>query len=72
MKNIPNNSRFYFDHSYYTEIDENNKLEYGDTNHGINFKSLFDSKKNIYGCQPHPEKAKNLAIQMLQELLCKL
>ena len=64
MKNIPNNSRFYFDHSYYTEI-KNNKFEYGYTNHGINFKSIY-SNKNIYGCQPHPEKSQKFGLQILK------
>ena len=31
MKNIPNNARFYFDHSFYTSVNEK-KVEYGKTN----------------------------------------
>ena len=57
-KNIPNNSKFYFDHSYFTKIDEK-KIKYGETNYIDNFKSLFE-KENIFGCQPHLKKAKNL------------
>ena len=68
-KNIPNNSKFYFDHSYFTKIDEK-KIRYGETNYIDNFKSLFE-KENIFGCQPHLEKSQKFGIQMLQNF-CKL
>lgn len=68
-KNIPNNSKFYFDHSYFTKIDEK-KIKYGETNYIDNFKSLFE-KENIFGCQPHLEKSQKFGIQMLQNF-CKL
>lgn len=68
-KNIPNNSKFYFDHSYFTKIDEK-KIRYGETNYINNFKSLFE-KENIFGCQPHLEKSQKFGIQMLQNF-CKL
>jgi len=64
MDNIPNNSRFYFDHSYYTEINET-KSKYGVTNHGVDFRSVYTSN-NIFGCQPHPEKSQKFGLQMIK------
>ena len=69
MDNIPNNSRFYFDHSYYTEINET-KSEYGVTNHSADFKSVYTSN-NIFGCQPHPEKSQKFGLQILKNF-CEL
>ena len=63
-KNIPNNSKFYFDHSYFTDVLENNK-NYGETNYINKFKSLFE-KDNIFGCQPHLEKSQKFGLQMLK------
>ena len=63
-KNIPNNSKFYFDHSYFTDVSENNK-NYGETNYINKFKSLFE-KDNIFGCQPHLEKSQKFGLQMLK------
>tara|TARA_B100000575_G_C23143352_1_gene666227 strand:- start:5958 stop:6566 length:609 start_codon:yes stop_codon:yes gene_type:complete len=69
MAKIPNNSRFYFDHSYYTEI-SSKKFKCGTTNHGIQFNSVYSSK-NIYGCQPHPEKSQKFGLQLLKNF-CEL
>ena len=44
-KNIPNNSKFYFDHSYFTKVKEK-EIQYGETKYINNFKSLFE-KENI-------------------------
>ena len=69
MKNIPNESNFYFDHSYYTQIKET-KSKFGDTFHGVKFKSVYSSK-NIFGCQPHPEKSQKFGLQILKNF-CEL
>ena len=69
MTNIPNESRFYFDHSYYTEI-YRKKYKSGTTNHGVDFKSIY-ADKNIFGCQPHPEKSQKFGLQILRNF-CKL
>ncbi len=69
MKNIPNETRFYFDHSYYTEI-KNKNLKYGITDHGAHFKSIYENK-NIFGCQPHPEKSQKFGLQILKNF-CEL
>ena len=63
-KNIPNNSKFYFNHSYYTKVLEKNQ-NYGETNYINKFKSLFE-KENIFGCQPHLEKSQKFGLQMLK------
>ena len=63
-KNIPNNSKFYFNHSYFTEVLEKNQ-NYGETNYINKFKSLFE-KENIFGCQPHLEKSQKFGLQMLK------
>tara|TARA_Y100001958_G_C20991014_1_gene378570 strand:+ start:122 stop:727 length:606 start_codon:yes stop_codon:yes gene_type:complete len=68
-KNIPNNSKFYFDHSYFTKVKEK-EIQYGETKYINNFKSLFE-KENIFGCQPHLEKSQKFGIQMLKNF-CKL
>ena len=58
LKNIDNNSRFYFCHSYYFHLeDENNSMI--KTNYGFNF-CVGVNKGNIYGIQFHPEKSLSL------------
>ena len=64
-----NNSKFYFDHSYFTKVKER-EIQHGETKYINNFKSLFE-KENIFGCQPHLEKSQKFGIQMLQNF-CKL
>ena len=68
-KNIPNNSKFYFDHSYFTHVSESN-TNYGETSYISKFKSLFE-KENIFGCQPHLEKSQKFGLQMLKNF-CKI
>ena len=64
MKNIPNNARFYFDHSFFTVVNERN-FNYGATNYIKNFQSIYE-RKNIFGCQPHLEKSQKFGLQMLK------
>ena len=64
MKNIPNNARFYFDHSFYASINEK-KVKSGKTNYRDFFQSVCE-KKNIFGCQPHLEKSQKFGLQMLK------
>ncbi len=64
MKNIPNNARFYFDHSFYTSVNEK-KVEYGKTNYGNFFQSVYE-RNNIFGSQPHLEKSQKFGLQMLK------
>lgn len=55
LENIPQNTRFYFTHSYHlTDIDEGNIL--ATTDYGYEFTSII-KQDNIYGTQFHPEKS---------------
>jgi len=63
-KSIPNNSRFYFDHSFFTIIKEKN-LNCGKTSYIKTFQSVYE-KKNIFGCQPHLDKSQKFGLQMLK------
>lgn len=63
-KNIPNNTYFYFAHSYKIEIDEPN-----DSIMTSHLQQAFISgvqKDNIYGIQFHPEKSHEQGLQLLQ------
>ena len=63
-KKIPNNAKFFFDHSFFPKVnDKNNK--YGETNYISKFKSVYE-KGNIFGCQPHLEKSQKFGLQMLK------
>lgn len=63
-KNIPNNSRFYFDHSFFTIIKEKN-FKFGKTRYINTFQSVYE-KGNIFGCQPHLEKSQTFGLKMLK------
>lgn len=63
-KNIPSNTRFYFDHSFFTIIKEK-KFKFGKTDYNNIFQSLYE-KDNIFGCQPHLEKSQKFGLQMLK------
>ncbi|MBK7843508.1 MAG: imidazole glycerol phosphate synthase subunit HisH [Bdellovibrionales bacterium] len=64
MKDIPEEKRFYFTHSFYFEtFDEN--LILATTNHGITFTSAISSN-NIYGTQFHPEKSHLTGLKILE------
>ena len=54
-KNLPENTRFYFVHSYYVEENKPD-LKIFTSHYGLNFVSGFASK-NLFGVQFHPEKS---------------
>ena len=63
FQNIPNNSDFYFVHSYHFDILTNEKsshLEYG-----YEFTSSIE-KENIFGVQFHPEKSQQYGLELLK------
>lgn len=64
LNNIPNNSMFYFDHSYFPKIYDNS-FSNCITNYSVNFTSIFE-KENIFGCQPHPEKSQKFGLRLLE------
>ena len=59
---IPDNSFFYFVHSYYLETE--NKFVIGKTAYGINFPAVVQ-KDNFYAVQFHPEKSGKWGLKLL-------
>ena len=66
-RNIPNESRFYFVHSYYVET-EDKKIVSGITNYGLDIVSSL-SKENIFAVQFHPEKSQRMGQTLLLNFL---
>ena len=64
---IPDNSRFYFVHSYYIEADPAEKVV-GVTHYGLDFAAAL-SKENIFAVQFHPEKSQNVGLRLLRNFL---
>ncbi|MBI5682355.1 MAG: imidazole glycerol phosphate synthase subunit HisH [Deltaproteobacteria bacterium] len=64
FEGIPDNSYFYFVHSYYVVPDDDN-LTASKTTYGIEFTSSI-SKDNVFACQFHPEKSQKLGSLILK------
>jgi len=62
--NIPNQSDFYFVHSYYVDPEED-RFVVTTTDYGISFTSSV-WKENVYGVQFHPEKSSKLGLEVLR------
>ena len=67
MKNIPDNSEFYFIHSYYVDC-RNEEDILNTTKYESNFVSAIQ-KNNIFGVQYHPEKSHELGKQVFKNFL---
>jgi glutamine amidotransferase len=67
FKDIPNNSSFYFVHSYYPEPD-NSDSTIALTDYGISFSSAF-SVANLVAVQFHPEKSGPHGLKMLDNFI---
>ena len=65
LKNIKDNSDFYFVHSYYV-VPKNPKDVVAVCNHGIEFTAAFESN-NIFGVQFHPEKCLTNGLDILKQ-----
>lgn len=63
-KDLPEEPRFYFVHSYYVKA-ENGKNSILRTNYGIEFDSAIQ-KDNIFGVQFHPEKSHKFGMKLLE------
>ncbi len=63
LEGIPDNSYFYFVHSYYVEIDDSETV-IATTDYGQEFPSVIN-KNSIYGVQFHPEKSETLGLKIL-------
>jgi len=64
---IPQNSRFYFVHSYFVKPDDEN-----DTSATTDYPQPFSSalaKDNIFAVQFHPEKSQTVGLQLLKNFL---
>jgi len=60
-------SRFYFVHSFYAEVTDEN-LIMATSEHGENFTSAI-AKDNIFAVQFHPEKSSKLGLQLLNNFI---
>ncbi|NOZ64053.1 MAG: imidazole glycerol phosphate synthase subunit HisH [Caldiserica bacterium] len=67
FREIPDNSYFYFVHSYYVEPDEE-KIISSTTPYGIDFTSSI-TYKNMFACQFHPEKSSKIGLKLIQNFL---
>lgn len=67
FKNIPENSYFYFVHSYYGRPKSSYAVG-ATTNYGTSFCSAI-FHKNIWACQFHPEKSGGVGIQLLKNFV---
>ncbi len=66
-KGVPQNSRFYFVHSYYAKPD--NEIEsIATTDYPQAFTSAL-AKENIFAVQFHPEKSQKIGLQLLKNFL---
>jgi len=67
-QNIPQNSRFYFVHSYYVEpMDQG--IVAATTDYGIDFISAV-AKDNLFAVQFHPEKSARNGLTLLRNFVC--
>lgn len=63
LKGIPQESWFYFVHSYYVKP-ENSELGLVNSYYGIEFTAAVE-KKNVFACQFHPEKSGDFGLKIL-------
>jgi len=63
LQGIPDNSWFYFVHSYYVKP-EDDSLSVVKTNYGIEFTAAVQ-KGNVFACQFHPEKSSTLGLRII-------
>jgi imidazole glycerol-phosphate synthase subunit HisH len=63
MTGIPDESFFYFVHSYYCEPDDR-AVVVGETEYGVNYASIIAQDK-IFGVQFHPEKSQDAGLRLL-------
>ena len=66
-KDVPDNSRFYFVHSYYVNIDDTSKIT-STTSYGKEFVATL-ADDNIFATQFHPEKSQIVGLTLLKNFL---
>jgi glutamine amidotransferase len=64
---IDDNSRFYFVHSYYLEVDDPT-LVAATTDFGVRFTSAI-GRNNVFALQCHPEKSADAGLQLLRNFI---
>ncbi len=62
-RDVPDNSRFYFVHSYYAESSNANDVT-GEAHYGVKFTAAA-AHKNVFAVQFHPEKSHHIGLQLL-------
>ncbi len=67
---IPDDSYFYFVHSYYPEP-EDESVVIGETDYGVTFASVL-ARDNIVATQFHPEKSGEMGLRMYRNFLAQL
>lgn len=67
LDQIPDNSYFYFVHSYYV-VPEQDKVIAGVTNYGMDFTSMI-IHENIFATQFHPEKSQKTGLKLLSNFI---
>ena len=63
-KNLTENSRFYFVHSYFMNCHDSENSK-GKANYGIDYTCAIQ-KENVFGVQFHPEKSHKFGMQLLK------
>ncbi len=66
-KDVPDNSRFYFVHSYYVQT-ENQEMVTGVTHYGTDIVATL-AADNIFATQFHPEKSQQAGLTLLRNFL---
>lgn len=66
-QSIPQDSRFYYVHSYFVQPDNPNYIA-GKTTHGETFAAAL-SHKNLFAIQAHPEKSADHGLQLFKNFL---
>lgn len=64
---IPQDSRFYFVHSYYVQAKNSNLLA-ATTDYGVSINAAL-SRDNVFSAQFHPEKSSTAGLQLLSNFL---
>ncbi|MDH3694383.1 MAG: imidazole glycerol phosphate synthase subunit HisH [Gammaproteobacteria bacterium] len=64
---VPDNSRFYFVHSYYPDSEDVSDIA-GETNYGISFTAAA-ARQNVFAVQFHPEKSHHAGLRLLRNFV---
>jgi glutamine amidotransferase len=67
FENIPDESYFYFVHTYYVEPEDKEAIV-ATTDYGQDFVSVLN-KDNVWGVQFHPEKSAGIGLKLLENFL---